>query len=183
MYWQTFKNSFLLHFHISRLVNFTRKSALVLTKQNLRQNSVIDQILGHLEYLLETYIRRPNLTSSTNWRDHPFHSIAEREGCCASVSHDHCIGQIDWDISSDMFNTTSLIEEDIRLQILGISGSVLLVFVIVAVLMGIRSKVTQTPINHLLVIDCLLCLVCFWSQISFKIILTVLSLLFAKAFN
>ena len=55
-----------------------------------------------------------------------------------------------------MFNTTCLLEEDIKMQVLGISGSVLLVLIIVAVLMGIRSEVSQMPINYLVIMDCLL---------------------------
>ena len=55
-----------------------------------------------------------------------------------------------------MFISTSPPEADIQLQVLGIFGSVLLFWIIVAVIMGIRNQVSQTPINQLITMDCLL---------------------------
>ena len=57
---------------------------------------------------------------------------------------------------STEFVTTNLPEEDTGLHVLGISGSVLLFLITVTVLMGIRREFSQTPINLLIMMDCLL---------------------------
>ena len=64
--------------------------------------------------------------------------------------------EIDWDFLSYMRNTTTLPEEDTGLQVIGISGSVLLFLITVTVVMVIRREVSQTPINMLIMMDCLL---------------------------
>ena len=81
--------------------------------------------------------------------------LSERKDYTLGVSRRTTM-EIDWGFLSTQLDTTSLPEEDTGLQAFGISSSILLFLITVSVMIGIWSEVNRSPINLLIMMDCLL---------------------------